>query len=59
MRRRSEANGFARGDEIRRFRCMGAKYLPSIKDQKAAQRFQQKQSPMPQFKKPAPKKRRK
>lgn len=30
---------------------MGAKYLPTIKDQKAAQRFQQKQNPMPPLKK--------
>jgi hypothetical protein len=30
---------------------MGAKYLPTIKDQKAAQRFSQKQSGVPQFKK--------
>lgn len=29
---------------------MGAKYLPTIKDQKANQRFQQKQSPLPKFK---------
>jgi len=30
---------------------MGAKYLPTIKDLKASQRFQQKQKPLPQFKK--------
>lgn len=30
---------------------MGAKYLPTIKDLKANQRFQQKQKPLPQFKK--------
>jgi hypothetical protein len=30
---------------------MGAKYLPTIKDQKASQRFQQKQNPMRKFKK--------
>jgi hypothetical protein len=30
---------------------MGAKYLPTIKDQKASQRFQQKQNPLPKFKK--------
>ena len=29
---------------------MGAKYLPTIKDQKAIQRFQQSQSPLPKFK---------
>jgi hypothetical protein len=32
---------------------MGAKYLPTIKDLKASQRFQQKQKPLPQFKKSA------
>jgi hypothetical protein len=31
--------------------AMGAKYLPTIKDLKANQRFQQKQKPLPQFKK--------
>lgn len=30
---------------------MGAKYLPTIKDQKASQRFQQKQNALPKFKK--------
>jgi hypothetical protein len=30
---------------------MGAKYLPTIKDLKASQRFQQKQNPLPKFKK--------
>ncbi len=30
---------------------MGAKYLPTIKDQRASQRFQQKQNPIPAFKK--------
>jgi len=30
---------------------MGAKYLPTIKDLKASQRFQQKQKPLPKFKK--------
>jgi hypothetical protein len=30
---------------------MGAKYLPTIKDLKASQRFQQKQQPLPAFKK--------
>jgi hypothetical protein len=30
---------------------MGAKYLPTIKDLKASQRFQQKQNPMRKFKK--------
>ena len=32
---------------------MGAKYLPTIKDLKATQRFQQKQNPLRKFKKPA------
>jgi hypothetical protein len=30
---------------------MGAKYLPTIRDQKANQRFQQKQNPLRKFKK--------
>ncbi|HYD84744.1 MAG TPA: hypothetical protein VEA63_11845 [Opitutus sp.] len=30
---------------------MGAKYLPTIKDLKATQRFLQKQKPLPKFKK--------
>ncbi len=30
---------------------MGAKYIPTIKDLKASQRFQQKQKPLPKFKK--------
>ena len=30
---------------------MGAKYLPTIKDLKANRRFQQKQNPLPNFKK--------
>jgi hypothetical protein len=30
---------------------MGAKYLPSIKDQKASQRFHQKQARLPKVKK--------
>jgi hypothetical protein len=33
------------------FEAMGAKYLPTIKDLKASQRFQQKQNPLPKFKK--------
>ena len=33
---------------------MGAKYLPTIRDLKAAQRFQQKQNPLRKFKKTAP-----
>jgi len=33
---------------------MGAKYLPSIKDQRAAQRFQQKQLRQSKFIKPKP-----
>lgn len=32
---------------------MGAKYLPTIKDLKASQRFQQKQNPIPFLKKPS------
>ena len=32
---------------------MGAKYLPTVKDQKAAQRFQQKQLSQSKFIKPA------
>jgi hypothetical protein len=35
--------------------CMGAKYLPNIRDLKASQRFQQKQNPLRKFKKSAPK----
>jgi hypothetical protein len=35
---------------------MGAKYLPTIKDQKASQRFQQKQNPLRKFKKSPPRK---
>jgi hypothetical protein len=30
---------------------MGAKYLPTVKDLKASQRFQQKQNPQRRFKK--------
>jgi hypothetical protein len=33
---------------------MGLKYVPSIKDQKAGQRFQQKQQVQSKFIKPAP-----
>jgi hypothetical protein len=32
--------------------AMGAKYLPTIKDLKATQRFQQKQKALPKLKKP-------
>ena len=32
---------------------MGAKYLPTIKDQRATERYRQKQQPMPKFKKSA------
>ncbi len=32
---------------------MGAKYLPTIKDLKASQRFHQKQNPLHKFKKPS------
>jgi hypothetical protein len=38
------------GDFVRGGR-MGAKYLPTIKDLKASQRFQQKQNPLRKFKK--------
>jgi len=42
---------------------MGAKYLPTVKDQKANQRFHSQQNPLPPFKKPstdlAPKKKKK
>ena len=46
--------------DIGGFGAMGAKYFPTIKDLKANQRFQQKQNPLPKFKKssdakPAPK----
>ena len=37
--------------ENSRLWSMGAKYLPTIKDQKASQRFQQKQNPLRKFKK--------
>jgi hypothetical protein len=30
---------------------MGAKYLPTVRDMKASQRFQQKQNPLRKFKK--------
>ena len=30
---------------------MGAKYMPTVKDQKASLRFQKKQNPPPDFKK--------
>ncbi len=33
---------------------MGAKYIPSIKDLRANDRFLQRQKPMPKFKKSAP-----
>ncbi len=32
---------------------MGAKYLPTIKDQRASERYRQKHQPMPKFKKSA------
>jgi hypothetical protein len=32
---------------------MGAKYLPTTKDQKASQRFQQRQRPLRKFRKSA------
>ena len=35
---------------------MGAKYIPSIKDLKANERFQQKQNPLRKFKKAPAKK---
>jgi hypothetical protein len=36
---------------VARLEAMGAKYLPTIKDQKASQRFQQKQERLHQLKK--------
>lgn len=33
---------------------MGAKYLPTVKDLKASQRFHQKQNPLPKTKKQGP-----
>jgi len=30
--------------------CMGTKYLPTIKDRKLNERFQQRQNPLPKFK---------
>lgn len=41
----------ARSGQYRRPSGMGAKYLPTIKDLKASQRFQQKQRPFHKFKK--------
>jgi hypothetical protein len=43
----------ARPRETRRPCRMGAKYLPTIRDLKAMQRFQQKQKPLHKFKKTA------
>jgi hypothetical protein len=37
----------------RRLSGMGAKYLPTVKDQKLSRRFQEKQNPLPFFKKPS------
>jgi hypothetical protein len=39
--------------DCRRTWCMGAKYLPTIKDQKLGRRFQQKQHVQSKFIKPA------
>ena len=39
--------------EIGGLGCMGAKYYPTIKDQKASQRFQQKQNQLHKQKKAA------
>jgi hypothetical protein len=44
---------------LRRLFLMGAKYVPSIKDRKAAERFRQKQQVQSKFIKPAAKPRRK
>jgi hypothetical protein len=41
----------AHAPHSRRPSGMGAKYLPTIKDLKASQRFQQKQNPLRKFKK--------
>jgi hypothetical protein len=43
---------FAHGSVVGGCVGMGAKYQPSIKDQKANQRYQRKQNPMPHVKKP-------
>ena len=47
------ANLFAGSEIMARLSRMGAKYLPTIKDIKASQRFQQKQSLRPTTKKSA------
>ncbi len=56
----SESNTFVRSvprfwlpahDYLAGLMAMGAKYLPTIKDIKASQRFQQKQNPLRKFKK--------
>jgi hypothetical protein len=41
----------AQAAQYGRLGCMGAKYLPTIKDLKASQRFLQKQRPLTKFKK--------
>lgn len=43
--------GIAGAAGIARPPAMGAKYIPSIKDQKAAVRFLKKQNPPPNYKK--------
>lgn len=45
-------NLIARIRNLRGLGVMGAKYLPTHKDLKASQRFQQKQNPLHKFKKP-------
>ncbi len=47
--------GVALRRELGPARAMGAKYLPTVKDMKATQRFQQKQNALPVFKKSSPK----
>ena len=46
-------NAVARAAGVGRCGAMGAKYLPTIKDQRANERYRQKQQPMPKFKKSA------
>jgi hypothetical protein len=55
LRRRGFSFGIlvAGASFLRRLDAMGAKYLPSIKDLKANQRFLQQQRPLPKFAKPA------
>jgi hypothetical protein len=50
---RPPAIQFARSQDFDGARVMGAKYLPTVKDQKAGQRFHQKQHVQSKFIKPA------